>query len=142
MLDRGKIHFAQKSHRVKTKWMFIEGPPVCHQRARRDHLSRHNSVSQAENYLSYEQQQAIEEPQAFNPPNISHHILHPAGHSPQQNTVMVDIHDQIHAIPLGPITGHQREEINACPSASSHEEAVDYNEISPQSPLLQVEQTK
>ncbi|KAJ7424531.1 hypothetical protein BTVI_06076 [Pitangus sulphuratus] len=25
VLDRGKIHFAQKSHKVKTKWTFIEG---------------------------------------------------------------------------------------------------------------------
>ncbi|XP_069735841.1 E3 ubiquitin-protein ligase RNF38-like isoform X2 [Phaenicophaeus curvirostris] len=73
-------------------------PLVCRQRARRDRLSRHNSVSQDENYhhLSYGQQQAIEEPQAFNPPNISHRMLHPAAHPPQQNTVMVDIHDQIH----------------------------------------------
>ncbi|XP_075595102.1 E3 ubiquitin-protein ligase RNF38-like [Balearica regulorum gibbericeps] len=72
-------------------------PPVRRQRARRDRLSRHNSVSQDENYhhLSYGQQQVIEESQAFNPSNISHRMLHPAAHPPQQNTVMVDIHDQM-----------------------------------------------
>ncbi|XP_058719364.1 E3 ubiquitin-protein ligase RNF38-like [Poecile atricapillus] len=81
-----------------------KSPPVHHQRARRDRLSRHSSVSQDENFhhLSYEQQQAIEESQAFNPPNISHHMLHSAGHSSQQNTVMVDIRYQIHqgAVPI------------------------------------------
>nr|XP_009678826.1 PREDICTED: E3 ubiquitin-protein ligase RNF38-like [Struthio camelus australis] len=76
----------------------ITFPPVRRQRARRDRLSRHNSVSQDENYhhLSYGQQQAIEEPRAFHPPNVSPRMLHPAAHPPQQNAVMVDIHDQIH----------------------------------------------
>ncbi|TRZ08938.1 hypothetical protein HGM15179_018168 [Zosterops borbonicus] len=76
--------------------VLFASPPVHHQRARRDRLSRHSSVSQDENFhhLSYEQQKAIEESQAFNPPNRSHRMLHSASHSPQQNTVMVDIHDQ------------------------------------------------
>ncbi|XP_009995705.1 PREDICTED: E3 ubiquitin-protein ligase RNF38-like [Chaetura pelagica] len=82
----------------------FRSPPVHHQRARRDCLSQHNSFSQGENYhhLSYGRQQAIEEPQAFNPPNISHRMLSPAAHPPQQNTVMVDIHDQIQqgAVPV------------------------------------------
>ncbi|XP_040399194.1 uncharacterized protein LOC121062956 [Cygnus olor] len=74
-------------------------PPVHRQRARRDLLSRHNSISQDENYrhLSYGQQQAIEDPQTFHPPNISHHMFHPAAHPPQQNSMMVDIHDQVRA---------------------------------------------
>ena len=46
------------------------------------------------------------------------------------------------AIPSGPVIGHQREEISACPSSSPWEAAVDRNEVSPQSPPLQVEQTK
>lgn len=60
-------------------------------------MSRHNSISQDENYhhLSYGQQQAIEEPRAFHPPNVSPRMLHPAAHPPQQNAVMVDIHDQV-----------------------------------------------
>lgn len=60
-------------------------------------MSRHNSISQDENYhhLSYGQQQAIEEPRAFRPPNVSPRMLHPAAHPPQQNAVMVDIHDQV-----------------------------------------------
>ncbi|XP_057169581.1 E3 ubiquitin-protein ligase RNF38 isoform X6 [Ursus arctos] len=73
-------------------------PPVRRQRGRRDRLSRHNSISQDENYhhLPYAQQQAIEEPRAFHPPNVSPRLLHPAAHPPQQNAVMVDIHDQLH----------------------------------------------
>ena len=60
-------------------------------------MSRHNSISQDENYhhISYGQQQAIEEPRAFHPPNVSPRMLHPAAHPPQQNAVMVDIHDQV-----------------------------------------------
>ncbi|XP_050011863.1 E3 ubiquitin-protein ligase RNF38 [Alexandromys fortis] len=73
-------------------------PPIRRQRGRRDRLSRHNSISQDENYhhLPYAQQQAIEEPRAFHPPNVSPRLLHPAAHPPQQNAVMVDIHDQLH----------------------------------------------
>ncbi|XP_078532668.1 E3 ubiquitin-protein ligase RNF38 isoform X1 [Lissotriton helveticus] len=73
-------------------------PPVRRQRGRRDRLSRHNSLGQDENYhhISYGQQQAIEEPRAFHPPNVSPRMLHPAAHPPQQNAVMVDIHEQIH----------------------------------------------
>lgn len=72
-------------------------PPVRRQRGRRERLSRHNSISQDENYhhLPYAQQQAIEEPRAFHPPNVSPRLLHPAAHPPQQNAVMVDIHDQV-----------------------------------------------
>lgn len=63
-------------------------------------MSRHNSISQDENYhhLSYGQQQAIEEPRAFRPPNVSPRMLHPAAHPPQQNAVMVDIHDQVKSL--------------------------------------------
>lgn len=76
--------------------MIIYSPPVRRQRARRDRLSRHNSISQDENYhLPYGQQQAIEEPRAFHPPNVSPRMLHPAAHPPQQNAVMVDIHEQV-----------------------------------------------
>ncbi|KAJ7400952.1 hypothetical protein BTVI_100479 [Pitangus sulphuratus] len=39
------------------------------------------------------------------------------------------------AIPLGPVTGHHREEISVYPSTSPHEEAEDCNEVSPQTPL-------
>uniref|UniRef100_A0A4W2CHX1 Ring finger protein 38 n=1 Tax=Bos indicus x Bos taurus TaxID=30522 RepID=A0A4W2CHX1_BOBOX len=72
--------------------------PVRRQRGRRDRQSRLNSISQDENYhhLPYAQQQAIEEPQAFHPPNVSPRLLHPAAHPPQQNAVVVDIHDQLH----------------------------------------------
>lgn len=74
----------------------FSSPPVRRQRARRDRLSRHNSISQDENYhLPYGQQQAIEEPRAFHPPNVSPRMLHPAAHPPQQNAVMVDIHEQV-----------------------------------------------
>ncbi|XP_074022380.1 E3 ubiquitin-protein ligase RNF38 [Numenius arquata] len=89
-------HFS--GERCNTPARNRRSPPVRRQRARRDRLSRHNSISQDENYhhLSYGQQQAIEEPRAFHPPNVSPRMLHPAAHPPQQNAVMVDIHDQIH----------------------------------------------
>ncbi|XP_053859107.1 E3 ubiquitin-protein ligase RNF38 isoform X2 [Vidua macroura] len=89
-------HFS--GERCNTPARNRRSPPVRRQRTRRDRLSRHNSISQDENYhhLSYGQQQAIEEPRAFRPPNVSPCMLHPAAHPPQQNAVMVDIHDQIH----------------------------------------------
>ncbi|XP_052634093.1 E3 ubiquitin-protein ligase RNF38 isoform X3 [Harpia harpyja] len=89
-------HFS--GERCNTPARNRRSPPVRRQRTRRDRLSRHNSINQDENYhhLSYGQQQAIEEPRAFHPPNVSPRMLHPAAHPPQQNAVMVDIHDQIH----------------------------------------------
>ncbi|XP_064295580.1 E3 ubiquitin-protein ligase RNF38 isoform X2 [Phalacrocorax carbo] len=88
-------HFS--GERCNTPARNRRSPPVRRQRTRRDRLSRHNSISQDENYhhLSYGQQQAIEEPRAFHPPNVSPRMLHPAAHPPQQNAVMVDIHDQM-----------------------------------------------
>ncbi|XP_038625579.1 E3 ubiquitin-protein ligase RNF38 isoform X2 [Tachyglossus aculeatus] len=72
--------------------------PPRRQRGRRDRVSRQNTMNQDENYhhLPFGQQQAIEEPRAFHPPNVSPCMLHPAAHPPQQNSVMVDIHEQIH----------------------------------------------
>ncbi|XP_066472821.1 E3 ubiquitin-protein ligase RNF38 isoform X1 [Tiliqua scincoides] len=88
-------HFS--GERCNTPARNRRSPPVRRQRARRDRLSRLNSISQDENYhLPYGQQQAIEEPRAFHPPNVSPRMLHPAAHPPQQNAVMVDIHEQIH----------------------------------------------
>ncbi|XP_036744239.1 E3 ubiquitin-protein ligase RNF38 isoform X5 [Manis pentadactyla] len=88
-------HFS--GERCNTPARNRRSPPVRRQRGRRDRLSRHNSISQDENYhhLPYAQQQAIEEPRAFHPPNVSPRLLHPAAHPPQQNAVMVDIHDQM-----------------------------------------------
>lgn len=37
----------------------------------------------------------MEEPRAFHPPNVSPRMLRPAAHPPQQNAMMVDIHDQV-----------------------------------------------
>ncbi|GAB0184693.1 hypothetical protein GRJ2_000934600 [Grus japonensis] len=42
---------------------------------------------------------------------------------------------QLHSIPSGSITGHQRKEISACPFAPPREEVVGRDEVSPQSPL-------
>ncbi|KAJ7420915.1 E3 ubiquitin-protein ligase RNF38 isoform X2 [Willisornis vidua] len=98
-------HFS--GERCNTPARNRRSPPVRRQRTRRDRLSRHNSVSQDENYhhLSYGQQQAIEEPRAFRPPNVSPRMLHPAAHPPQQNAVMVDIHDQVE-VKLNTFTKH------------------------------------
>ncbi|XP_072260645.1 E3 ubiquitin-protein ligase RNF38 isoform X2 [Pyxicephalus adspersus] len=89
-------HFS--GERCNTPARNRRSPPVRRQRGRRDRLSRHNSVSQDENYhhISYGQPQTVEEPRAFHPPNVSPRMLHPAAHPQQQNTVMVDIHEQIH----------------------------------------------
>ncbi|XP_069486561.1 E3 ubiquitin-protein ligase RNF38 isoform X2 [Ambystoma mexicanum] len=89
-------HFA--GEQCNTPMRNRRSPPVRRQRGRRDRIARHNSISQDENYhhLSYGQQQAMEEPRAFHPPNVSPRLLHPAAHPPQQNAVMVDIHEQIH----------------------------------------------
>ncbi|XP_034996382.2 E3 ubiquitin-protein ligase RNF38 isoform X1 [Zootoca vivipara] len=87
-------HFS--GERCNTPARNRRSPPVRRQRARRDRLSRHNSISQDENYHLPYGQQAIEEPRAFHPPNVSPRMLHPAAHPPQQNAVMVDIHEQIH----------------------------------------------
>ncbi|KAM4708394.1 E3 ubiquitin-protein ligase RNF38 isoform 2-T2 [Discoglossus pictus] len=88
-------HFS--GERCNTPARNRRSPPVRRQRGRRDRLPRHNSMSQDENYhhLSYGPQQT-EEPRAFHPPNVSSRMLHPAAHPPQQNAVMVDIHEQIH----------------------------------------------
>ncbi|OXB79483.1 UNVERIFIED_CONTAM: hypothetical protein H355_013879 [Colinus virginianus] len=93
-------HFS--GERCNTPARNRRSPPVRRQRTRRDRLSQHNSISLDENYhhLSYGQQQAIEEPRAFRPPNVSPRMLRPAVHPPQQNAVMVDIHDQVGGCPV------------------------------------------
>ncbi|KAJ7420327.1 hypothetical protein BTVI_21861 [Pitangus sulphuratus] len=67
---------------------------------------------------------------------------HPLGEESSSNIQLKPPLTQIHTTPLGPVTGHLREEISACPTSSPHKEVVDCNEVSPQSPLLQDEQTK
>ena len=91
-MDHSSKHYNNLRH-----FLLYYSPPVRRQRGRRDRQSRLNSISQDENYhhLPYAQQQAIEEPRAFHPPNVSPRLLHPAAHPPQQNAVMVDIHDQV-----------------------------------------------
>ncbi|KAJ7412163.1 hypothetical protein WISP_98869 [Willisornis vidua] len=61
---------------------------------------------------------------------------HPLGEEPFPNIQPKSSLTQLHAIALGPVTGHHREEISACSYASSLEDAVDCIEVSPQSPLL------
>ena len=92
LMDHSSKHYNNLRH-----FLLYYSPPVRRQRGRRDRQSRLNSISQDENYhhLPYAQQQAIEEPRAFHPPNVSPRLLHPAAHPPQQNAVMVDIHDQV-----------------------------------------------
>ncbi|XP_072373078.1 E3 ubiquitin-protein ligase RNF38 isoform X3 [Scyliorhinus torazame] len=95
-------HFS--GERCNTPARNRRSPPVRRQRGRRERLTRHSSVSQDENYHHhpYGQQPAAEEPRAFHPPNVSPRMLHPAAHPPQQNAVVVDIHEQIHqgAVPV------------------------------------------
>ncbi|XP_041082294.1 E3 ubiquitin-protein ligase RNF38-like isoform X2 [Polyodon spathula] len=88
-------HFS--GERCNTPARNRRSPPVRRQRGRRDRIPRHNSISQDENYhhLTYGQQPSMEEPRAFHPPSVSPRLLHPAIHPPQQNAVMVDIHEQM-----------------------------------------------
>ncbi|KAJ7395422.1 hypothetical protein BTVI_155053 [Pitangus sulphuratus] len=67
---------------------------------------------------------------------------YPLGEEPFSNVQPKPPVTQLQAIPLGPVTGPQREEISACPFSSPDEEVVDCNDISLQSSLLQAEQTK
>lgn len=64
------------------------------------------------------------------------------GEEPSPNIQPKPRWTQLPAVPSGSIAGHQRQEIGACPSASPCEEAVDCYEVSPQSPLFQVDQAK
>ncbi|XP_048475566.1 E3 ubiquitin-protein ligase RNF38-like [Rhincodon typus] len=87
-------HFS--GERCNTPARNRRSPPVRRQRGRRERLTRHSSVNQDENYHHhpYGQQPAAEEPRAFHPPTVSPRMLHPAAHPPQQNAVVVDIHEQ------------------------------------------------
>ena len=69
-------------------------------------------------------------------------LHHPVGEEPFRNVQPKPPLAYLPAVPLGPIIGRQGEEISACPSSSSREDAVDRDEVSPQSLLLQAEQTK
>ncbi|KAJ7401682.1 hypothetical protein BTVI_93221 [Pitangus sulphuratus] len=59
---------------------------------------------------------------------------HPLGEEPFSNIQLKPLLTQLQAVPLGPVTGHHREEISAYPASSPPEEIVDCNEVSPQSP--------
>ena len=69
-------------------------------------------------------------------------LHHPLGEHPFPNIQPKTPLAHLPAIPSGPVIGHQKEEISACPSISPCEEAVDRDEVSPQSPLLQAEKAK
>ncbi|KAJ7417647.1 Calcium uptake protein 3, mitochondrial [Pitangus sulphuratus] len=67
---------------------------------------------------------------------------HPLGEEPFSNIPPKPSLTQLQTIPSDPVTGHHREEVGACSLSSPHKKVVDCNEVSPQSPLLQAEQTK
>ncbi|XP_067852465.1 RING finger protein 44 isoform X2 [Heptranchias perlo] len=72
-------------------------PPARRQWGRRDR-PLHNPINQDENYHHppYSQQLPIDENRSYNHTNLSPRMLHPAAHPPQQNPVMVDLHEQMH----------------------------------------------
>ncbi|XP_032885375.1 RING finger protein 44 isoform X1 [Amblyraja radiata] len=72
-------------------------PPARRQWGRRDR-PLHNPINQDENYHHppYSQQMPIDENRSYNHTNLSPRMLHPAAHPPQQNPVMVDLHEQMH----------------------------------------------
>ncbi|KAJ7400465.1 methyltransferase-like protein 25 isoform X1 [Pitangus sulphuratus] len=67
---------------------------------------------------------------------------HPLGEEPFPTIQPKPPLTQLLEIPLGPVSDHHREEISVCPSSSPHKEGINGNEVSPQAPLLQAEQTK
>ncbi|XP_062909521.1 RING finger protein 44 isoform X3 [Mobula hypostoma] len=71
-------------------------PPARRQWGRRDR-PLHNPINQDESYHPpYLQQMPIDENRSYNHTNLSPRMLHPAAHPPQQNPVMVDLHEQMH----------------------------------------------
>ncbi|XP_043559675.1 RING finger protein 44 isoform X3 [Chiloscyllium plagiosum] len=72
-------------------------PPARRQWGRRDR-PLHNPINQDENYHHppYSQQLPIDENRSYNHTSLSPRMLHPAAHPPQQNPVMVDLHEQMH----------------------------------------------
>ncbi|XP_014342349.1 RING finger protein 44 isoform X1 [Latimeria chalumnae] len=77
-------------------------PPVRRQWGRRDR-PLHSLFNQDENYhpppLS-QQHLTIDEHRAYSHTSVPPRMLHPAAHPPQQNPVMVDLHEPVHQGPV------------------------------------------
>ncbi|KAG7483994.1 hypothetical protein MATL_G00044280 [Megalops atlanticus] len=79
-------------------------PPVRHQWERRDRPLPLSGPHQDENFhhplLSQQQQQILDESRPYGHISAPPRMLHPVAHPPQQNPVMVDLHEQIHQGPV------------------------------------------
>lgn len=73
------------------------------------------------------------------PVPVLNHLL---GEKPFSDILPQSLLTQLYTISLSSVTGHDSDEISTCPSASSHEDTEDHNEVFPQFPLHQAEQTK
>ena len=67
---------------------------------------------------------------------------HPLGEEPFSEVQPKPPLTQLQDVPSSPVTGHESEEISACPSTLLRENVEDCSEVSSQSSLLQAEQTK
>nr|XP_015205268.1 PREDICTED: RING finger protein 44 isoform X3 [Lepisosteus oculatus] len=80
-------------------------PPVRRQWGRRDRPSLHNSLHQDENFhhplfSQHQQQISLDESRPYSHTSVPPRMLHPAAHPPQQNPIMVDLHEQMHQGPV------------------------------------------
>ncbi|XP_028669555.1 RING finger protein 44 isoform X1 [Erpetoichthys calabaricus] len=80
-------------------------PPVRRQWGRRDRPLLHNSLHQDENlhhplFSQHQQQISLDESRVYSHTSVQPRMLHPATHPPQQNSIMVDLHEQMHQGPV------------------------------------------
>ncbi|KAL4648780.1 RING finger protein 44 isoform X3 [Arapaima gigas] len=87
-----------------TPVLLRRSPPVRRQWGRRDRPAPHSSLLQGENFhhplLSQHQQLSVDESRLYSHTSVPPRMLHPAAHPPQQNPIMVDLHDQMHQGPV------------------------------------------
>lgn len=75
-------------------------PPIRRQWGRRDRPVLHTSPVQDENFhhllfSQHHQQVPLDESRQYSHTSTAPRMLHPAAHLPQQNPIMVDLHDQV-----------------------------------------------
>lgn len=79
--------------------MFMSSPPVRRQWGQRDRPAVHTSLHQDENFhhpvFSQHQQIPLDESRQYSHTSAPPRMLHTATQPPQQNSIMVDLHEQV-----------------------------------------------
>ncbi|MGH0140366.1 UNVERIFIED_CONTAM: hypothetical protein FKN15_042107 [Acipenser sinensis] len=75
-------------------------PPVRRQWGRRDRPLLHSSLHQDENFhhalfTQHQQQLSLDESRPYSHTSVPPRMLQPAAHPPQQNPIMVELHEQL-----------------------------------------------